>query len=60
LKILYDEKSDVLYISFDSPRPGISNEVDEGNLVRTDPKTDEIIGITIIDFKERYIPITSN
>jgi uncharacterized protein YuzE len=56
LKILYDEISDVLYISFGEPRPGIASEVKEGDLVRTDPETDEIVGITIIDFKERYMP----
>ena len=56
LKILYDEISDVLYISFGAPRPGIANEVNEGDLVRTNPDTGEIVGITILDFNERYMP----
>ena len=55
-EILYDEFSDVLYISFGHPCPGIANEVEEGVLVRTDQETGEVIGITIIDFKERYMP----
>ena len=61
LKINYDEISDVLYISFGDPRPGIATEINEGDLVRIDPDTNEVVGITIIDFKERYIskPSTS-
>ena len=55
-KVLYDQIADVLYISYGKPRPAISTEVSEGDLVRTDPKTSEVVGITIIDFKERYRP----
>lgn len=56
LNISYDDSADVLYISFGNPRPGIATEVNDGDLVRIDPDTNEIIGITIIDFKERYMP----
>ena len=59
-KIRYDSKSDILYISCGKPRPGIALEVKAGDLVRIDPYTDEIVGITIIDFRERYMPSTSN
>ena len=54
-KVCYDKTNDVLYISYGEPCQGIATEVSEGDLVRTDPKTDEIVGITIIDFKERYL-----
>lgn len=55
LKIRYDDSADVLYISFGDPRPAIAIEVNVGDLVRIDPSTREVVGITILDFKERYI-----
>lgn len=55
LNIDYDEEADVLYLSFGKPRPAISIEVKEGDFVRVDAYSDEIVGITIIDFKEKYI-----
>jgi uncharacterized protein YuzE len=54
-KINYDSKSDVLYISFGKPRSGIALEVRAGDLVRINPYTDEVVGITIMDFRERYM-----
>ncbi len=54
-EVRYDKAADVLYISFGKPRPGLTSEVNEGDLVRIDPDTNEIVGITILDFKERYI-----
>jgi uncharacterized protein YuzE len=59
-KIRYDSNSDVLYISCGKPRPGLALEVKTGDLVRIDPYTDEIVGITIIDFRERYMPSASD
>jgi hypothetical protein len=48
----YDEEMDVLYISFGDPKPGIGDEVAEMVVLRTDPDTDQYVGITIIGFKE--------
>lgn len=56
----YDARADVLYISFGKSRPGIARETDDGNLIRFDPYSDEVVGITIMDFKEKYMPKTSN
>ena len=56
LKISYDDLADVLYISFDDSRSGIAVEINDGDLVRVDPYTDKIVGITFLDFKERYMP----
>ena len=56
LQVCYDENADVLYISFGDSRPSISTEVNDGDLVRLDSHTKEITGITIIDFKNRYMP----
>jgi uncharacterized protein YuzE len=56
LNVRYDTSADVLYISFGTPRPGIATEFGDGELVRLDPDTNEIVGVTILDFKERYMP----
>ena len=55
LLIDYDNDADVLYIVFGKPRKAISIEVNEGDHVRIDPFSDEIAGITIIDFKKKYL-----
>jgi len=54
-KVRYDKANDVLYISLGNPRPGLTSEVNEGDLVRIDPDTNEVIGVTILDFKKRYL-----
>jgi len=54
-EIDYDEYADVLYISFGKPRKAISIEANEGDFIRIDPFSDKIVGITIIDFKEKYL-----
>ena len=51
----YDDFADVLYISFGKPKEGMVCEVAVGIRVRVDPYTDEIVGITILDFKNRYL-----
>jgi len=57
--ITYDDISDVLYISFGHPKPGIAKEITDGDFVRIDPYTDQIVGITIMDFKVRYMKSSS-
>lgn len=54
-QIRYDDSADVLYISFGYPRPGTAVEINQGNLIRVDPYTDEIVGMTFLNFKERYM-----
>jgi uncharacterized protein YuzE len=54
LKLNYDAKSDVLYLSFGSPRDALSVEENDGLIVRHDPQTDEVVGITIVNFKKRF------
>ena len=54
IKVLYDDTVDVLYVSFEGNRPGIAMELDDGDFVRVDPYTDEIVGITILDFNDRF------
>ena len=53
MKISYDKSVDVLYIGI-KDRPGIADEVSNGNFIRYD-LAGEIVGITVLDFKERFI-----
>ena len=55
LQIDYDDGADVLYIALGNPRAAISKEVSAGDFVRIDPFTDEVVGDTILDFKNRYM-----
>jgi uncharacterized protein YuzE len=55
MNVDYDEDMDVLYISFGKPKAAICVEVNNGDLIRVDAYTDKILGITIVDFKKRYM-----
>lgn len=50
----YDKESDVLYISFGKPKKDVGIEVAQGDVVRVDPFSDVVVGITIIDFSYKY------
>lgn len=50
----YDKETDVLYISFGKPKKAIGIEVDQGNVVRVDPFSESVVGITIVDFSYKY------
>ena len=54
LILSYDKEADVLYISFGPAKKGIAVEVDDGDFVRVDPFSDEVVGVTILDFSERF------
>ncbi len=54
LNFKYDRAVDVLYYSFGEPRPALSVEHQNGVVVRLDPDTEEVVGITIIDFFKRF------
>jgi uncharacterized protein YuzE len=49
----YDAEADIAYLSIDRPRPAVSWESPEGHLVRLDPATDEIVGLTILHLMAR-------
>jgi len=53
-KMKYDATADVLYCSFGEPRVAVSEEQDEGVVVRKDPENDQIVGMTVIDFVKRF------
>jgi uncharacterized protein YuzE len=54
LDIQYDPSADVLYCSFGPPQEAIGEEMDTGVVVRRNPETSAIVGITVIDFSRRF------
>jgi len=50
----YDRDADVVYISFGKPRKAVSEEVDPYVVVRRDPETKEMVGITITNFSRYF------
>jgi uncharacterized protein YuzE len=53
-KMKYDAIADVLYCSLGEPRAAISEEADDGVIVRKDPETEQLVGMTVIDFRRRF------
>lgn len=54
LMFFFDKGGDVLDISIGKPRKAISKEMGNDIVVRTDPKTREIVGFTILNFERRF------
>jgi len=54
LKMKYDTRGDVLYFSIGDAREAIGMEIEDGVIVRTDPATDAVVGITVVDFSKRF------
>lgn len=49
----YDRKADVLYLSIGEPQPAVSEEIEDGVLLRTVPETGEVVGMTVLNFTQR-------
>ena len=45
----YDAEADVLYISFGNPKNSEGVDIGEGTIIRIEPDTKEIIGVTILN-----------
>jgi uncharacterized protein YuzE len=45
----YDAEADVLYISFGNPMNAEGVDIGEGTIIRIQPDTKEIIGVTILN-----------
>lgn len=50
----YDREADVVYISFGKPMKSVSEEIDPYVVVRRNPETKEILGITITNFTKYF------
>lgn len=67
LSFYYDREADILYFSKGNPYPDQeSQEIGDDMVVRLNPKTHEVEGITILNFSSRFtnidaqpIPVTA-
>lgn len=50
----YDEEADVLYLCFGNPEKAVSEEIDAHVIVRRQPETNRIVGITIMNFSKYF------
>ncbi len=54
LIVSYDREADVFYLSFGEPKPSVTEELNDHVLVRRDPKTRDVTGITITNLNEYF------
>ncbi|UCB57523.1 MAG: DUF2283 domain-containing protein [Candidatus Omnitrophota bacterium] len=54
LRISYDKEADVLYLSIGAPKKAISDIEENGVIIRRDPNTNHVLGLTIIDFARNF------
>jgi uncharacterized protein YuzE len=53
-ELLYDAEGDILYLSVGKPRRAISQEMGDDVLLRVDPDSGEIVGLTILNLASRF------
>lgn len=58
-QIFYDREADVLYLSIGAPRRAVSREIGDDVLLRVDPETDDVVGLTIMNLSSRFGEIDS-
>lgn len=51
----FDEEADVLYISLNNPQKAIGIDMGDGIIARYKEDTNEVVGLTIIGFKNRIL-----
>lgn len=49
MNLSYDAEADVLYLSIGEPRPAISREIGDDIVLRVDPLTGAVVGLTIFN-----------
>jgi len=56
----YDREADVLYLSLGEPQQGMTYvEIDHNLMVRLHPETGKVMGLTILDFSQRFGTVES-
>ena len=58
-QLFYDHEADVLYLSIGEPRRAIAREVGDDVLLRVDPETEIVVGLTIMNLASRFGEIES-
>lgn len=54
LRYYYDRTADVMYFYFDRPRKAKTVELNDDFLLRLDPVTEEVVGMTVISFSLHF------
>ena len=54
LSFSYDKDADVLYVAVGHPKAAVGELLDNGVILRRDPKTDQVVGFTIVDFAHHF------
>ena len=54
LSFFFDNDADILYITVGEKSSAVSKEIGEDILVRVDPKTKKVKGLTILNFTTRF------
>ena len=54
MKFYYDKDNDILDISVGEPKKAVSKELGNDILIRVLPKTNKIVGLTVINFEQRF------
>lgn len=54
LRYHYDREADVMYFYFNRPRKAKTIELNGDFLLRLDPTTEEVVGITVISFSRHF------
>ena len=68
LRFSFDKEADILDISIGLPKKAVSKEVEDDFFVRVDPRTDRVVGFSILNFEkwfkdkkdEKIIPIKAD
>lgn len=60
LKFFFDKEGDVLDIAIGEPTEAISKELGNDVIMRLDPKTEEIVGFTILNFEKGFEHLDSS
>ncbi|OEU47028.1 MAG: hypothetical protein BA872_09565 [Desulfobacterales bacterium C00003060] len=50
----YDKEGDIFDISLGEPREAISTEIENDLFIRTNPDTNEVVGISILNFEKWF------
>ena len=54
LRMAYDKEGDIFDISLGEPREAISTEIENDLFIRTNPDTNEVVGISILNFEKWF------
>lgn len=53
-ELFYDTEGDVLYLSIGKPQRAVSQELGDDVLLRVDPDTGEVVGLTVLNLSSRF------